>query len=258
MTEPILTFQEIDFAYPAQNRDVLSGLTLSIQSGSIIAILGPNGAGKTTLLHTALGWLKPRRGQVLLNNQPLQTYNRREMGQWIGLVPQGEHIPFDYSVLDYVLFGRTPYLQPLELPSITDLQIAEQALVQVGMVHLENRSVANLSGGERQMILIARALAQQPRLLLLDEPTSHLDISNKSRLVALLRQLSADGVTCLFTTHEPDVAAAASDHLVLMRNGKILHMGVMADVLTSQNLTETYSTSVEVVEANGRKVVLWN
>ncbi len=258
MTDSILTFQEIDFAYPLQDQDVLSRLTLAIPAGCIMAILGPNGAGKTTLLHTALGWLKPRRGQVYLNDRPLQAYNRREIGQWIGLVPQSEHISFDYSVLDYVLFGRTPYLQPLELPGEEDQYIAGQALTQVDMTHLADRQITSLSGGERQMILIARALAQQPRLLLLDEPTSHLDIGNKSRLVALLHQLSVNGVTCLFTTHEPDVAAAAADHLVLMRSGEILQMGALTDVFTSQNLSETYHTPVEVIEVSGRKVVLWS
>jgi len=258
MSEMVLEFHSIIFSYPSGEREVLSDLNLGVPNGGIMTILGPNGAGKTTLLHIALGWLKPGSGQVHLDGRPLSTYSRREIGQWIGLVPQIEHIPFDYSVLDYILFGRTPYLRPLEMPSEKDFEIAQQALKRVGLVHLADHSVTNLSGGERQMVLIARALAQQPRILLLDEPTSHLDINNKGRMVKLLRQLSLEGVTILFSTHEPDVAAAIAKQAVLMRDGKILKAGMIADVITDQDLSNCYQTPVRVVEIEKRYVVLWN
>lgn len=258
MNDAILSFREIDFSYPSQERDALSRLTLAIPERSITAILGPNGAGKTTLLHLALGWLRPRHGQILLAGKPLSAYTRREIGQWMGLVPQSEHIPFDYSVLNYILFGRTPYLQPLEMPDEEDVSVAWQALVRLGLEHLAGRSLPKLSGGERQKVLIARALAQQPRLLLLDEPTAHLDIGNKGRLIGLLRELAGEGVTILFTTHEPDVAASVADQIVLMRAGQILTTGGLADVFNSQRLSECYQTPVEVVEVGGHKVILWN
>jgi len=258
VNKTILVFKGINFSYPSQEQDALRNLTLEIPQGSIVAILGPNGAGKTTLLHLVLGWLKPRNGQVLLADQPMEAYTRREIGQWIGLVPQSEHIPFDYSVLNYVLFGRTPYLKPLEMPGEEDLHIAHQALARMELEHLAYRSVAKLSGGERQMVLIARALAQLPRLLLLDEPTSHLDLGNKGRLTSLLRQLSGDGVTIIFTTHEPDIAAAVADRIVLMRNGQILTAGELANVFNGQYLSECYQTPVEVVEVGSHRVVLWN
>ena len=255
--DALLAFQDVSFGY-VRAVEALRHLSLEVPPGSVMAILGPNGAGKTTLLHTALGRLQPHRGQVQLNGRPLTTYTRREIGQQMGLVPQSERIPFEYSLWDYALFGRTPYLQPLEMPGESDRLVALQALTQVGLDKMAARSINSLSGGERQMAMIARALAQQPRLLLLDEPTSHLDLSNKGRLVKLLRRLSAEGVTIVLTTHEPEVAAMLATHLVLMRKGQVLQAGLLVDVLTAPNLTACYGVPVEVLVVEGRRLVLWD
>lgn len=253
----LLTFQEVSFGY-TRNQEALSHLSLEVSAGSVMAILGPNGAGKTTLLHTALGRLQPRSGQVQLSGRPLHTYSRREIGQQIGLVPQSERIPFDYSLWDYALFGRTPYLHPLDMPGENDRQVAMQALAQVGLNEMAARSINSLSGGERQMAMIARALTQQPSLLLLDEPTSHLDLSNKSRLIGLLRRLSTEGVTIVLTTHEPEVAALIATHLVLMHKGQVLQAGLLADVLTAPNLSTCYGIPVDVLTVEGRQMVVWD
>jgi iron complex transport system ATP-binding protein len=253
----VIAFHEVTFRYPHQKSNALSQLSLEVPAGSVMAILGPNGAGKTTLLHIALGRLRPQAGQVLLAGRPLQDYTRREVGQWIGLVPQSERIPFEYSLWEYALFGRTPYLRPLEMPGELDRQAALQVLQQVGLGEMAHRSINTLSGGERQMAMIARALTQQPHLMLLDEPTSHLDLSNKGHLLALLRSLSAGGVTILLTTHEPDVAALIATHLVLMRKGQVLQAGLLDEVLTSHSLSACYGTPVEVRAIEGRRIVLW-
>ena len=221
------------------------------------AILGPNGAGKTTLLHLALGWLKPQSGYIRLEQRLLKDYSRRALGQWMGLVPQSEHISFEYSLLEFVLLGRAPYLSALAMPEKADYEIALDALRQVGLDALYQRSILSLSGGERQLVLIARALAQRPRLLLLDEPTSHLDLGNKGRLVHLLRDLQTRGVTILFTTHEPEVAAALATHLVLMQKGQVLKAGPLANVFTAADLTRLYQLPVSVVDLDGHKVTLW-
>jgi iron complex transport system ATP-binding protein len=257
MPEALLQFEQIQFGYPQTIQPVLRDFQLEIAPGTVTAILGPNGAGKTTLLHLALGWLKPQAGQIQLEQRPLNGYSRRSLGQWIGLVPQSEHISFEYSLLEFVLLGRAPYLPTLAMPEKVDYEIALDALRQVGMAELQQRSILSLSGGERQLVLIARALAQQPRLLLLDEPTSHLDLGNKGRLVHLLRDLQGRGVTILFTTHEPDVASALATHLVLMQKGRILKTGSLAEVFTNQNLTQLYQLPVDVVDISGRKVALW-
>jgi iron complex transport system ATP-binding protein len=236
----------------------MENLNLGIEPGTITAILGPNGAGKTTLLHLTLGWLRPNHGEIQLGSKSLSAHSRRELGKWMGLVPQNEHTPFEYSLLEYVLLGRTPYLAPLAMPDESDVLFAGDMLAEVGLGDLGQRSIASISGGERQLVLIARALAQQPKILLLDEPTSHLDLSNKGRLVKLLRQLQAQGVTIIFTTHEPDVASALATHMVLMRKGKVLNSGPSEAMMTSGNLSELYHMPIQVKKLDGKHVVIWD
>ncbi len=254
---PLLSFDRITFGYRHNSHLVLRALSLEIQAGSVTAILGPNGAGKTTLLHLALGWLSPQSGCVRLNGKPLGRFSRRELGQWMALVPQSERIPFDYSVLEYVLLGRAPYLSPLEMPGAQDCRISEQAIEQVGLGPLSGRAITTLSGGERQLALTARALAQQPRLLLLDEPTSHLDLANKARLLRLMQDLAAQGATLLLTTHEPEVAAAIATQLVLMRDGQVYQAGPLPQVFTAEHLSATYNAPVQVTQVDGRRIALW-
>lgn len=257
MTTALLAFQGVNFGYSAEDKTVLHDLSLDIQPGTVTAILGPNGVGKTTLLHLALGWLKPRSGEILLDGQPLKHYSRRAVGQWMALVPQTERIPFEYSILDYVVLGRTPYLAPLAMPSAEDYRIAEQAVEQVELGDLMYRAITTLSGGERQLALIARALVQQPHLLVLDEPMSHLDLAKKARLIQLLRGLVARGMTLLLTTHEPDVAAAIATHLVLMYEGRIFRAGSLNDVFTTENLSKIYGIPVRVSWVDGQQIVQW-
>jgi iron complex transport system ATP-binding protein len=209
------------------------------------------------LLFLALSWLQPSSGIILLDGQPLENYSRKDMGRLMGLVPQKEHIAFEYSVLEYVLLGRLPYLASLEQPGEKDYEAALSALDQVGLSHFADRSVYRLSGGERQLVLIARSLAQQPKLLLLDEPTSHLDLHNKSRLVALFQRLQSTGVTVLMTTHEPELASALATAVVLIDQGRVLFCGKPEEALTAQNLSRLYRLPVEVAHVSGRRVVLW-
>jgi iron complex transport system ATP-binding protein len=254
---PLLRFTEITYRYPGTVHPVMQGFNLDIEQGTVTAILGPNGAGKTTMLHLALGWLRPQAGHVLLDGKFLSEYGRRHVGQSIGLVPQNEHVAFEYSLLEYVLLGRAPYLQPLAMPTEDDYRIAYEALQEVGMADLQNRSVLSLSGGEIQLVMVARALTQQPRLMLLDEPTSHLDLSNKGRLVHLLQRLASNGVTIIFTTHEPDIASNLASHLVLMQKGQILQTGPIDEVLTSEALSRLYQIPLKVEQVDHQKVVLW-
>ncbi len=258
MDSPIFAFEDLTYTYPTGTSPVMEHFNLQIEAGSITAILGPNGAGKTTLLHLALGWLAPLAGSICLNGQPLRSYTRRQLGQWIGLVPQNETTPFDFSLIEYVLFGRTPYLPPLAMPSELDVQIATDKLGEVGLAEIKERPIPSISGGERQLVLLARALAQQPKILLLDEPTSHLDLSNKGRLVKILRELQKQGVTIIFTTHEPDVASAIATNMVLMQKGRILQAGRSEVVMTSEMLSELYGLPITVKMLDGKRIVDWD
>jgi iron complex transport system ATP-binding protein len=251
----MIALSEIRFSYNGNEHAVFENLSLEIPAGSTTAILGPNGAGKSTLLHLILGILTPASGLILLEQRPRQQYARRELGQMIGLVAQDEAVPFNFTVLEYVLLGRAPYLPILQMPGPEDGRIAHQALTTVGMETMAERPVQTLSGGERQLVMIARALAQQPRILLLDEPTSHLDLSNKGRVLKLIRRLADDGVTVAFTTHEPNLTAVA-DYLILMRHGQTLAAGPMGTVFTSDNLSQTYNVPVTVAQVDGHRVVL--
>ncbi len=252
----IITLRDVSFSYDGREHTLFEGLSLAIPAGQVTAILGPNGAGKTTLLHLMLGRLVPRRGSVLLAQRPHARYSRRELGRWMGLVLQSEAIPLNFTVLEYVLLGRAPYLHVLQLPGPEDVRIAEAALEEVGIAALRDRPVPSLSGGERQLAMLARALAQQPRVLLMDEPTAHLDLSNKGRVVAVMRGLVARGVTVIFTTHEPELAASVASFVVLMRGGQVLRSGPAAAMLTSESLSATYGLPLRVVEVEGRRIVL--
>ena len=251
----LLTIEDIGFAYSADQGAVLSQVSFEINAGTITTILGPNGAGKTTLLHLLLGLRKPATGSILLEDLPLEQYSRRSLSQWMGLVPQAEHVPFEYTVLEYVLLGRAPYLNPLDLPGPGDVDIALEALEKAGIRQLEHRPMPALSGGEHQLVLLARALAQQPRILLLDEPTSHLDLANRNVTLRILDQLRKDGTTILFTTHDPEAALVVADNIVLMNSGRVLAAGSFSETFTSEKLTQTYGVPVEVVKLDGIQVV---
>jgi iron complex transport system ATP-binding protein len=256
MSQPALSVRDLSFAYAAASPRVLHEVSLDIAAGSITAILGPNGSGKTTLLRLLLGLLNATAGTILVAGKPQGHYSRRDLSQMVGLVPQDEPIPFDLSVLEFVLLGRAPYLGLLELPSERDRLLALEALDTVRLAALQHRPVPALSGGERQLATIARALVQQSRILLSDEPTAHLDLANTRRVLDVLRSLGRAGRTIVFTTHDPNLAAAIADHVVLLRDGRILAAAPAAAALTAESLSSTYGVDVEIIQVRGRPMVV--
>lgn len=257
MSTALLTLRDVAFGYDTAQPPVIEGASFDLQPRRITAIVGPNGAGKTTLLSVILGWLKPWRGEILLEGQALHQRARADRGRQLALVPQSEHTPFDYSVLEYVLLGRAPHLPQLGLPKLRDYEIALESLESVGLADLADRPVPQLSGGERQLMLLARALTQQPRLLILDEPTAHLDLHNKHRLIEILRRLRNQGVTLLMTNHEPDVVLAAADDVVVMEAGQPPLFGALTDMFTSTHLSRIYRLPIRILDVDGRRVVSW-
>lgn len=253
--QDLLRVEGLCFAYDHDGRRALDGLDLSLRRGEVAAVLGPNGAGKTTLLYVLLGILKPQQGRIWLEGREATTLTRAERSRLMALVPQMEHVAFEFSVEEYVLLGRAPHLGLLELPTREDIRIALEALEQLGLLGLRRRSLLELSGGERQMAVLARALAQRTRILLMDEPLAHLDLSNKERILAQVQSLANAGIAVLFTTHEPDMVPGVADQVVLMRSGRVVASGPTEAVMTSETLTRTYGVPIRVLRVDGATVV---
>ena len=256
MIESLIEIHNVEFSYNGDHRQILHGLNLDIPARSITAVLGPNGAGKTTLIHILLGILKPSCGKITISGKNILHYTRRELSRLIAFVPQSEYTAFDFSVLEYVMMGRAPHIGTLQMPTHNDLAQTLEYLEMLDLTNLADRSILELSGGEHQLVLIARALAQEPTLLLLDEPTTHLDLSNKSRILKTLSKLADRGVTVVFTTHDPDSAAKIAHFVVLIKEGQVLSSGTVESALSAEGLTQTYGVPVRVIKVDGQPVVL--
>lgn len=252
----IISLVGLRFSYTTEGPLVLKDLSLEIPAGAVTAILGPNGSGKTTLLFILLGMLSPQVGEVIIDGKDQKGLPRSMLSRLMGLVPEEEHIPFDFSILEYVLLGRAPHLGLLEQPKERDYQVALEALDRSGLSALADRPIPSLSGGERQLAKVARALAQKPRVLLFDEPTAHLDLNNKGRVLDMIRTMADDGVAVIMTTHDPNAAVVVADQVVLLKAGQTVATGPVDVVLTSENLSQTYGLPVEVTSVHGKPVVL--
>ncbi|MDD8026978.1 MAG: ABC transporter ATP-binding protein [Acidobacteriota bacterium] len=255
-TSPAIVLEGVSFAYAPGRPLVLREVGYMFKAGAVTALLGPNGSGKTTLLNLILGWLRPGAGRILVSGLSARDCPRGERGRRIGLVPQNEAPAFDLELFEYVLLGRAPYLGLLERPGEADREAALAALEKAGIAELAERPVRALSGGEKQLGAIARAVAQDPAILLLDEPTSHLDLANTRRVLRLLDALRAGGKTILLTTHDPNTAAALADEAVLLKSGRVIAAGPPAEVLNEGDLSRTYGVTLDVRMIDGRPVVL--
>ena len=250
----MLRATDVSFSYKGRSKaaaaddgsDVLQRVFMSVNRGDLVGILGPNGSGKTTLLKVLCGALAPSSGSVTLEGRRLADWPGREIAQRVALVPQETHAPFDFTVLDIVLMGRFPYLGPFALEGPDDLIIARQALASTGTAGFEGRAFGTRSGGEKQRVVIASALAQAPDLLLLDEPTASLDIGHQLEVQALLQRLNQGGVTMVLSTHDLNLAAALCRRLVLLREGRVLAAGPTEAVLTPVAIRELYGVHAEV------------
>lgn len=227
---------------------ILDGIDLALGAGKILCLLGPNGSGKTTLLRCLIGALHAERGSVRIEGEV--NIPARRLASLMAYVPQAAG-DSALTLLDTVLMGRTPHLPPLALPGRHDEQLAMAALTRVGIAHLAARPFNRVSGGERQLALIARALAQQPRLFMMDEPTASLDLGNQVRVLRTIRDLAADGMTVLVTTHQPEHALLLGAHVAAIAGGRIAATGHAHDVLQPKMLAELYGTPVDVVSHRG-------
>jgi iron complex transport system ATP-binding protein len=239
--------QNLSCGYPG--RVVLTGIDLTLQPGGITALLGPNGSGKSTLLRTIVGEIPAISGGLQLCGKASQDFSARERAQTVAFVPSEERTEFPFLAREIVAMGRIPYSEGL-FDSVEDKRITEESLARVECTHLANRPITNVSAGERQRILIARALAQQAPIMLLDEPTSHLDPGHQVSFVMLVKQLASTGLSILVALHDLNLAAHLADRLVLLNDGKIAISGPARDVLESTALDDAYGTRFERIKGS--------
>ena len=241
MTGPfILQAQDVRFSY-AGGVPVIRGVSFGVPRGKLCALIGSNGCGKSTLIRLFAGLLAPEQGEILFDGAPLRSIPRREAARRIAYVPQSTVMAFPFSVLEVVLTGRSPYTPRLRFENEIDIQRALEALATVDAAHLAHRRVTELSGGERQMVAVARALAQQPRCLMLDEPSASLDLKHRAALVRTLAALrDSDGLTAVVVTHDLHLIDPLFDHVVALRAGERIAEGAPAEVLTDEVLSRVY------------------
>jgi iron complex transport system ATP-binding protein len=226
---------------------VIKGINLDIKAGEFVALIGPNGSGKTTLIRGMSGFLSPKRGIVLLEEKAVTKRERKDLATRVAVVTQSEEAAAPFSVEEFVLMGRVPHWGRFQLlETKEDLKIAEKVMTLAGIVHLRDRDMGALSGGERQLVSLARALAQEPAVLLLDEPTAHLDIGHQVQIMNLLRQLNSEGLTIVAVLHDLNLASLYCHRLVLLHEGGIRTEGSPKKVLTEAMVNEVYQTAISI------------
>lgn len=248
MNDSLLRAESISFRYPRAPRAAVERVSLALRAGETLAVAGPNGCGKSTLLSLLAGFRKPAEGHVALLGRDLGTISPREAARMLAVLPQMEVAQPRLTAMQMVLLGRLPHLRgPLAFESAEDLRIARESLEAVGMESFAERRLGTLSGGERQLVLAARALAQRPRVLLLDEPTASLDLGHQQRLLRVLRRLAEErSLAVLFVTHDLNLAARFADRIMLLRDGRTHAEGAPAEVLREEVLGPLYDAELSV------------
>jgi iron complex transport system ATP-binding protein len=241
-----LEASHLDFGYGA--RRVGRDVSLSVTAGEVLCLLGPNGSGKTTLFKTLLGLLPAQGGAVLLEGEDLRRMDRAMVARSVSYVPQAHAAFFPFTVEEVVLMGRTAHLGLFSSPSRRDREAAFAAVARMGIEHLADAVYTRISGGERQLTLIARALAQEAQVAVMDEPTANLDFGNQVRVLQHIQALAQSGIGVLLSTHDPDHAFICADRVAMLHEGKLARMGAPEDAITAASLRELYGVSVEVTQ----------
>ncbi len=251
----LIVVKDVHFAYD-DSKFVLRGVNLEVKLGEVVTLLGPNGSGKTTLLRCIYKVLKPRIGCIYIDGKNILDLTSREIAKVISGVPQEHETTFPYRVIDVVVMGKTPFLDLFSAPSIKDYKVAKNILEKLGKAELAERPYTQISGGERQLVLIARALMQNPRVMLLDEPTKHLDIVNKMKVLSIIKKLAVEKrLAVLMTLHDPNEAIMFSDKIVLVKEGKVI-CSISSEELTAESLEKVYGMPFRLVKDGNVKTIL--
>lgn len=247
-----LIVNNLSFSY--SDKQILDKISFSIEPGDFVCVLGKNGVGKSTLFKLLLGFLKKQEGQILIDNKDLDHFNRKELAREIAYIPQYTTSAFNYSVFDTVLMGTTCRLDTLGSPKAKEKKIAYDALKQFNISHLSHKYTDSISGGERQLVVLARAIAQGSKILILDEPTANLDYGNQVRVMETISKLKSDGYSIILSTHNPEQALWFSDKVMFLDEKKILAFGQTSEVVSSPILKKIYGIDIDLIEKDGRKV----
>jgi iron complex transport system ATP-binding protein len=243
----MINLKQVSFSYG--DTPVLHHIDLLVQEGEMVALLGPNGSGKTTLIKLLSGVLRPTAGDIHLDGSVLSRMKRRQVAQRVAVVPQQFSMPFAFTVREVVLLGRTPFLSVFSDEGEQDHRVVQQAIERIGIAPLKERFFNELSGGERQKAILAMALAQEPKILLLDEPTAHLDINHQVEILDLVKRLNREqGVTVIGAMHDLNLAALYFDRLLLLKEGRIFADGTPEKLLTVETIEEVFAASVQVTQ----------
>ncbi len=246
--EPVLKMEKVGFRYGTEL--VLDEIDLEVGPGEVVGLLGPNGSGKSTLLRVIDGLCDPQRGKVFIKGADIGRLSRASLSREVAMVPQENHFSFSFSVLEVVLMGRFPYLGNFQFEGEEDLEVARKAMLATSTLSISGRLINELSGGEKQRVLLARALAQEPSIILLDEPTAFLDLSYKKEIFDLISSLAREtGVSALIVTHDIDLAARYCMRLLMLRQGRLYASGLPAEVLNAANIEAIFGCKV-IVDAN--------
>lgn len=241
--KPIIDVRNLEFSYG--EKPVLNNINLSIDEGTFVSIIGPNGSGKTTLLKNMSGVLNPVSGNISFKGKEIRKYKKRELARHLAFVSQNTQVDFNFTVMDIVLMGRAPYMGPFESETVKDMEIAEKVMSMTNIYELKNKKITEISGGERQRVIIACALAQTPEVILLDEPVSNLDIQHQVDVLGILKKLNRENnMTVVTVLHDLNLAAEFSDIIMLLKEGKMLYSGTPFEVITVSNIENAYKTSV--------------
>jgi len=246
----ILEVKKATFKYDTSDSTIFNDISLSIDTGEVFCILGPNGVGKTSLLKCIAGLLPTTQGEILCKGKPITKISRLKAAKTIAYVPQIHYPVFAYSVFDTVLMGRTPYLGYFAFPDPNDEQITRNAIESMGITHLSKKPYTEISGGERQLVMFARALAQEPKVIILDEPTSHLDYGNQIKILSLIYNLSRQKVAVIMTSHNPDHAFMIADKVGIMFDQHIYDIDTPQTIITEETLSKIYGIQVKLRKDN--------